>query len=98
RVRDADLIIAAGPRLGEATTDGHTLVTPDHPGQTLVHAQPHPNELVRVCHADLPICADMGEFAEMVDGWADPDLVRFSAGEEGHKEWVARAPPEPPTG
>ena len=35
RVRDADLVIAAGPRLGEATTDGYTLITPDHPDQIL---------------------------------------------------------------
>ena len=78
RIRDADLILAVGPRLGEATTDGYTLITPDHPGQTLVHVHPDPNELGRVYHADLPICADMGEFAEMVDEWSDPDLVRFS--------------------
>ena len=79
RIRDADLILAVGPRLGEATTDGYTLITPDHPGQTLVHVHPDPNELGRVYHADLPICADMGEFAEMVDEWIDPDLVRFHA-------------------
>jgi acetolactate synthase-1/2/3 large subunit len=74
--------------LGESTTDGYTLITPDHPGQTLVHVHPDPNELGRVYHADLPICADMGEFAEMVDEWADPDCVRFSAGEEAHREWL----------
>ena len=74
RIRDADLILAVGARLGEATTDGYSLVTPDHPGQTLVHVHPDPNELGRVYHADLPICADMGEFAEMVDDWSDPDL------------------------
>jgi acetolactate synthase I/II/III large subunit len=94
RVRDADLIIAAGPRLGEATTDGYTLITPDHPGQTLVHVHPDPNELGRVYHADLPICADMGEFAEMIDEWHDPDLVRFSAGEEAHQEWLEWSEPK----
>ena len=57
--------IVVGARLGEATTDGYKLVTPDHPGQILVHVHPDPNELGRVYHADLPICADMGEFAEM---------------------------------
>src|SRR3954453_596419 len=31
RVRDADLLLVVGPRLGEATTDGYTPVTPDHP-------------------------------------------------------------------
>src|SRR6476646_124901 len=86
RIRDADVILAVGPRLGEATTDGYTLVTPDHPGQTLVHVHPDPNELGRVYHADLPICADMGEFAEMADEWIDPDLVRCSCGEDAMRD------------
>jgi acetolactate synthase-1/2/3 large subunit len=98
RIRDADLVLAIGPRLGEATTDGYTLITPDHPGQALVHVHPDPNELGRVYHADLPICADMGEFAEMVDDWSDPDLVRFSSGDEAHKEWVQWSEPKPREG
>jgi acetolactate synthase-1/2/3 large subunit len=95
RIRDADLVIAVGPRLGEATTDGYTLISPDHPGQTLVHVHPDPNELGRVYATDLPICADMGEFAEMIDGWVDPDLVRFSCGEEAHIEWLEWSDPKP---
>src|SRR6185437_13583549 len=98
RIREADLILAVGPRLGEATTDGYTLITPDHPDQTLVHVHPDPNELGRVYHADLPICADMGEFAEMIDEWIDPDLVRFSCGEEAHKEWLDWSDPKPRKG
>jgi acetolactate synthase-1/2/3 large subunit len=98
RVRDADLLLVAGPRLGEATSDGYKLVTPDHPGQTLVHVHPDPNELGRVYHADLPICADMGEFAELIADWSDPDLVRFSAGEEAHKEWLEWSEPQPRKG
>ena len=94
RIRDADLVLAVGPRLGEATTDGYTLVTPDHPGQVLVHVHPDPNELGRVYHADLPIVADMGEFAEAVDDWRDPDLVRFSAGEEAHRDWLEWSEPK----
>ena len=94
RIRDADLLMVVGPRLGAATTDGYTLVTPDHPGQTLVHVHPDPNELGRVYHADLPICADMGEFAEVLDEWSDPELVRFSAGEDAHKDWLAWSEPK----
>lgn len=94
RIRDADLILAVGTRLGESTTDGYTLVTPDHPGQTLVHVHPDPNELDRVYRADLPICSDMGEFAEMIDEWLDPDCVRFSAGEEAHREWLDWSEPK----
>ena len=88
RIKAADLLLVVGARLGEATTDGYTLVTPDHPGQTLIHVHPDPHELCSVFHADLPICADMGEFAEMADEWSDPDLVRFNAGEEAHRQWL----------
>src|SRR4029079_18713102 len=95
RIRDADLILAVGPRLGEATTDGYTLITPDHPDQTLVHVHPDPNELGQVYHADLPICADMGEFAEMVDEWSGPELVPFHAVAEAHKEWLLWSDPKP---
>src|SRR5690606_23299091 len=42
RVRAADLVLVAGARLGEATTDGYTLITPEHPGQTLIHVHPDP--------------------------------------------------------
>ena len=93
RVRDADLLIVVGARLGEATTDGYKLITPDPPGQILVHVHPDPNELGRVYHADLPICADMSEFCEMADDWRDPELVRFHAGEEAHREWLEWSEP-----
>ena len=98
RVREADLILAVGTRLGESTTDSYTLITPDHPGQTVVHVHPDPNELGHVYHADLPICADMGEFAEMVDDWQDPDLVRFTCGEQAHVEWLEWSEPKPREG
>jgi len=98
RVRDADLLIVVGARLGEATTDGYKLITPEHPGQALVHVHPDPNELGRVYHADLPICADMGEFAQMADEWRDPELVRFGSGDEAHAEWLDWSEPRPRDG
>jgi len=87
RIKMADLVIAVGARLGEATTDSYTLITPEHPGQTLVHIHPDPNELGRVYRADLAICADMAEFAETADYW-DDDVVPFDAGQEAHLEWL----------
>ncbi|MGE8140618.1 thiamine pyrophosphate-binding protein [Novosphingobium sp. NPDC080210] len=87
RIKEADLILAVGARLGEATTDGYTLITPDHPGQTLVHVHPDPNELGHVYRADLAICADMAEFAETAALW-DDDIVSFDAGREAHCEWL----------
>jgi acetolactate synthase-1/2/3 large subunit len=98
RIREADLLLVVGARLGESTTDGYKLITPDHPDQILVHVHPDPNELGRVFKVDLPICADMGEFAEMAADWHDPDLVRFHAGEEAHREWLEWSEPSPREG
>jgi acetolactate synthase-1/2/3 large subunit len=98
RIREADLLLVVGARLGESTTDGYKLVSPDHPDQILVHVHPDPNELGRVYKVDLPICADMGEFAEMAADWHDPELVRFKAGEEAHREWLEWSEPSPREG
>ncbi len=40
RVREADVILALGPRLGEMTTGGYTLFDLPRPRQTLVHVHP----------------------------------------------------------
>ncbi len=94
RVKAADLIIAVGARLGEATTDGYTLITPDHPDQTLVHIHPDPDELNHVYRIDLPICAEMHEFAEQAAFW-DDDLLSFDSGKAAHadyREWTTVKP------
>ena len=77
--------------------DSYTLITPDHPGQTLIHIHPDPNELGRVYRADLAICADMAEFAESAALW-DDDIVPFDAGEEAHLEWLDWSTPAPRDG
>ena len=87
RIKAADLVIAVGARLGEATTDGYSLITPDHPGQVLVHVHPDPNELGRVYCPDLAICAGMAEFAEAAALW-DNELKAFAGGQEAHREWL----------
>ena len=53
RVREADLIIALGVRLGEMTTGGYTLLDVPRPKQKLVHVHAGPEELGRVYAADL---------------------------------------------
>ncbi len=94
RIKQADLVLVVGARMGEATTDSYTLVTPDHPGQTLIHIHPDPDELGRVYRADLAICADMAEFAEAADLW-DDDIVPFDAGAEAHAQWLDWSTPQP---
>ncbi|HQR20805.1 MAG TPA: thiamine pyrophosphate-binding protein [Burkholderiaceae bacterium] len=63
RVREADLLIAIGPRLGEMTTSGYTLLTAPVPSQTLVHVHAGAEELGRVYQATLAINAGMPQFA-----------------------------------
>jgi acetolactate synthase I/II/III large subunit len=62
RVRDADLLLAIGPRLGEMTTSGYTLIDK----QTLVHVHPGAEELGRVYRPALPILSGMEQFAAAV--------------------------------
>ncbi|MEO6040291.1 MAG: thiamine pyrophosphate-binding protein [Croceibacterium sp.] len=93
RIRSADLILAVGARLGEATTEGYTLPTPDHPGQTLVHVHSDPGELNRVYRADLAICAGPDEFAESAARWDHGPVVPSGAGGEAHREWLEWSDP-----
>ncbi len=61
-VREADLVIAIGERLGEMTTSGYELIRAPVPVQTLVHVHPGAEELGRVYAAKLPINAGVGPF------------------------------------
>ena len=93
RIRAADLLLVVGARLGEATTDGYALVTPDHPGQLLLHVHPDPEELNRVYRTDLAICADPGEFAESAALWDEGEVIPFDAGAEAHRDWLEWSTP-----
>ena len=95
RVRQADLIIAVGARLGEATTDGYEVPTLEHPGQTLVHIHPDPEELGRVYRTDLALCCAVDEFAECAALWEDEGIIAFDAGAEAHREWLDWSTPQP---
>lgn len=92
RIKLADVVLVVGARLGEATTDGYALITPEHPGQILIHVHPDPEELGRVYRPDLAICADMGEFAETAALWED-DIIPFDAGSTAHGEWLEWSTP-----
>lgn len=61
RVKEADLLILVGTRLGEVPTQGYTLIKPV--GEALVHVHPDPEEFGRVFHPTLAIQSGMSEFA-----------------------------------
>ncbi len=62
-INEADVIIALGPRLGEMTTTGYTLLTPPKTRQALIHVHADANELGRVYHPDMAIAARPAEVA-----------------------------------
>jgi acetolactate synthase-1/2/3 large subunit len=62
-IREADVLIAIGGRLGEITSDGYTLVRPGAPTQRLVHVHPDPDEIGAVYPAELGIAAGLEAFA-----------------------------------
>jgi acetolactate synthase-1/2/3 large subunit len=78
RVKDADLIIALGVRLGEMTTGGYTLLTPPRPAQKLVHIHAGPEELGRVYAADLLLQSSMASAAKALEGLAAPTSVPWA--------------------
>ncbi|WP_326542490.1 thiamine pyrophosphate-binding protein [Pseudorhodoferax sp.] len=67
RVRDSDLILAIGPRLGEMTTGGYTLIEAPRSKQKLVHIHASAEELNRVYQADLAINATMNAAARSLE-------------------------------
>ncbi|UJW77631.1 thiamine pyrophosphate-binding protein [Rhizobium sp. SL42] len=61
-VKDCDLLISLGARLGEMTTGAYSLIDIPVPKQTLVHIHSGSDELGRVYHAALPINASVAGF------------------------------------
>jgi len=80
RVRDADLLLVLGARLGEMTTSGYTLIDIPAPRQKLVHVYPDPEELGRVYQPSLGIVSSMQGAAAALAGLAP-------AAEKSRREW-----------
>jgi acetolactate synthase I/II/III large subunit len=79
RVRDADLVIALGVRLGEMTTNGYSLLAAPRPQQKLVHIHSGPEELGRVYSADLMLQASMACAAKALESLAAPVATPWAA-------------------
>lgn len=83
RIREADLVLAIGTRLGDITTGGYAYLEVPRPQQRLVHVHPDGNELGRVYQADLAINAGVRAFA------AAAATVTVDASHR--REWTAAA-------
>lgn len=92
-VKQSDLLIVVGARLGEMTTGGYALVDIPTPKQALVHVHPSAEEIGRVYQPTLGINAGPGSFLRQVNRVAPvrPDAfedwtVRLNRGYLGNFE------------
>jgi len=79
RLRQADLLLAIGPRLGEITTAGYSHMSVPAPDQSLVHIHPGAEELNRVYQADLAIMSGMPQAASALRRMAPVDGSAWAA-------------------
>ena len=79
RLKDSDLILAIGPRLGEMTTGGYSVLQAPKAAQTLVHIHASAEELNRVYQADLAINASMRTAAHALETMAAPASLPWEA-------------------
>lgn len=84
-IDDADLILAVGSRLGDITTRHYQLLASPRPHQQVIHVHPQAEELGRVYHTDLAICAGVEAFAETVS------LHTEWPRDEERQAWIDRA-------
>ncbi|HYR00292.1 MAG TPA: thiamine pyrophosphate-binding protein [Casimicrobiaceae bacterium] len=99
RIREADVLLAIGERLGEMTTSGYTLLAAPTPAQALIHVHPGADELGRVYQPALAIAATPGAFLEALAAHtpaATDDAAAHAAA--AHADCVAWQAPRPVPG
>jgi acetolactate synthase-1/2/3 large subunit len=94
RVKEADLVIAIGPRLGEMTTGGYTLLDSPVPRQRLVHIHPDPQELGY--QADLMIASGMPQACAMLAAMEPVDAAAWHGSVEQARTELAAWQERPP--
>jgi acetolactate synthase I/II/III large subunit len=95
RIKGSDLVIAIGPRLGEMTTGGYTLLAAPRPLQKLIHIHASAEELGRVYQADLAICATMNAAARSLEVLTAPVTVPWSLHTvRAHAEYLESIKPQ----
>ena len=96
RVKNADLVIAIGPRLGEMTTGGYTLLASPVPQQQLVHFHCDAEELGSVYQADLMINSGAPQACAMLAAMAPVDASAWRSSVAEAKAELAAYQEQPP--
>jgi acetolactate synthase-1/2/3 large subunit len=96
RVKEADLVIAIGPRLGEMTTSGYSLLSSPVPRQRLVHIHADPDELGSVYQAELMIASGAPQVCAMLAAMEPVDASAWAGTLEEAKAELAAWQAQPP--
>lgn len=95
RIKDSDLILAIGPRLGEMTSGGYTLLEVPRPTQKLVHIHASAEELNRVYQTDLALNASMNVAALALEALVAPASAVWAAWAQAcHTDYLANLEPQ----
>jgi acetolactate synthase-1/2/3 large subunit len=96
RIKEADLVLAIGARLGEMTTGGYTLLEAPRPKQKLIHVHAGPEELGRVYAADLMLQSSMACAAKALETLAAPNELPWTGwSAAAHADYEANLEPTP---
>jgi len=99
RVREADVLLVIGERLGETVTGGYTLLQAPLPQQKLIHVHPGADELGRVYQPTLAIEASLAPFCAALA--ALPPIAKpawSGSAATAHAEYEAWQVPRPMPG
>ena len=96
RVRDADLLIAIGPRLGEMTTSGYSLLASPVPKQRLVHFHADAEELGSVYQAELMINSGAPQACAMLAAMVPVDASAWAGSVSEARAELAAYQEQPP--
>lgn len=96
---ECDVILSLGARLGEATTDGYTLVQVRGQRQRLIHVHRSAEELGSVFGADVAINSGYEEFARAIGAAGAPDGSAWAGWSSGLRDdYLANLEPQPAPG
>lgn len=98
RVKQADVLLVIGARLGEMTTSAYSLVDAPVPRQALVHVHGGAEELGRVYRPALAINSGMAQFLDAVSGLSFDKAEWRAATATARKEFVEWTEPRPMPG
>ena len=93
RVKEADVLLVIGPRLGEMTTSAYSLLEAPVPSQTLIHVHAGAEELGRVYRPALAVNSGYPQF---VDALAQISLKKRT--HNAHEEYLSWSEPQPMPG